>query len=189
MAIQPKTNQPESKPARRANQKWGVERLASHITDKWYPVPHCGPFDSEEDAAAEAADMFHRNGGGPIKFRAVLLNRDDAPVVSRPLPPEPKKSNWRGAICIVPKGPEDYIERFAAMYPVLARWAETIVNDAGTSDADWKVIESAAKLAADLENWAIRAAHAMQDRRATRFDSLASELTAILCLPKSGGAE
>lgn len=85
-------------------------------------------------------------------------------------------SDWVHTITLVPRGPEDYIDRFSEAYPRPGIWASSVLNRAGTSDADVCIPVAAGKMLADLENWCIRAAFAMQTRKATRFDSLVSEL-------------
>lgn len=91
-------------------------------------------------------------------------------------PSQNKPSDWVHTITLVPRGTDDYLDRFAEAYPSPGVWANSVVSEAGTSDGSVHIPVAAGKMLADLENWAIRAAFAMQTRKAIRFDSLVSEL-------------
>lgn len=91
-------------------------------------------------------------------------------------------AKWKQTICLVKKGNEDYLDRFAAQYPQPGKWALLVCDSAGTTDANVCIPVEAGKMLADFEDWSRRAQSAMRSRRATSFDSLASELDDMMTL-------
>ena len=85
-------------------------------------------------------------------------------------------SNWRGTIYLLPKGPEDVIERFAKTYPVPAKWMAVVIDFAGTSDAHFSVLRASASLLADSADLLERSRVAMATRKATSMDRLCVEI-------------
>ncbi len=170
-------------------EQFGIESRQPHIEKAFWPLTYGGGkrdiFKTREKAQAEADDCKSRNPHND--YRVVVLRAEHPDVQeatlqeSHPLPKAPAKdARWRSTLYLIRRGPGDHFDKFTEQYPVPAQWAQAIVNYAGTSDADWKVIESGAGLLADLENWALRAAHAMRSRKGIAFDTLANELSDML---------
>ena len=84
-------------------------------------------------------------------------------------------SNWRSTIFVVPRGSMDYYKRFFLTYPAVGRWIQRVCDDAQTSDADIKVLQSAGALLADFDDWAMRAVNAMRKGNPRAFHALIAE--------------
>lgn len=179
------SNSTVSKPGK---DRFGIEVRRATFDTTWRPLLVGGvqeAFKSRKQAEKDLAFCKDRNPHN--EYRVVILpashEATEAAVAQEehPLPDAPTKAaNWRNTLYLIRRGPGDHFDKFTEQYPVPAQWAQTVVNYAGTSDADWKVIEAAAGLLADLENWSIRAAHAMRHRKGIAFDTLANELSDML---------
>lgn len=86
---------------------------------------------------------------------------------------------WTKLVLLVPRGPEDFEERFARKYPEVWACAEQVHSLAGTYDADFKVSSAAGQIIADYSEWADRVRDAMVSRKYIAFDRLVTELDAL----------
>lgn len=163
-------------------EKFGVEVRRPDFDRTWRRLDSAGTFPNRQRATDEV--HFCRDRNPSCEYRVCNLSQPPAIVVeseAAALPPAPEEdANWRGMIYLLRKGPGDAMERFADQYPIPTTWIEAVIRQAGTQDGDWKLLEAAGSLLADFENWSLRAAHAMRDRKAIKFDSLVSELMTLL---------
>lgn len=176
-----------SKTSDESGGKFALEVFRPEIDPVWRRLASVGTFPNERKATEAMYHCLDRNPDN--QYRLLDLTRESLPAptpVPDALPPAPEEDhNWRGMIYLLRKGPGDALERFADQYPVPSAWIEAVIWQAGTQDADWKVLESAGSLLADFENWSLRAAHAMRDRKAIKFDTLVSELIGLLAQTKA----
>lgn len=173
---------------RNPDERYGIECRRPDFDMTWRPLFLGGKREVYKTRKAAQADAdFAKDRNPQNEYRLVTLPASHEAVEAavaqetHPLPDAPAKpANWRSTLYLIRRGPGDHFDKFIDQYPVPAQWAQAVVNYAGTSDADWKVIEAGAGLLADLENWALRAAHAMRSRKGIAFDSLANELSDLL---------
>lgn len=87
-------------------------------------------------------------------------------------------NRWSNTLFVVPKQ-GDYWDAFGATYPEVAKWVQAVANEAGTSDANAKLLQAAGAMLADFADWASRAESAMRQRRPMHFDRLCADLEAM----------
>lgn len=73
----------------------------------------------------------------------------------------------------------DYWDAFASQYPDVAKWVQAVASEAGTSDADAKVLQAAGAMLADLSGWADEAKAAMLNGRPIKFSRICADLEAM----------
>jgi len=160
---------------------YAIETRKPDFDSTWRRCPNTpvGPRSVIDDHMA-----FLRDRAAGSEYRAVELNaeapesddiNDDALACSRLA-----KSNWINTIYLVPKGNDHYLDRFADTYPVVGAALSDVIRQAGTEDADAKVLLAAGSIIADRENWIARAAAAMHRRDGKKFDSLVTEAYHIM---------
>lgn len=152
-----------------------VETMNPEIESQWRRVGT--DFKKRRDAEDE---MEFFRGRNPLnKYRVVDTDARDTPAPHAPMD-LPSRTNWRKTIYLVRNGPDDYWDRFAAQYPEVFAQVQRVIDFAGNSVDDARLLQAAGGLLADMEDWARRARKAMKERKAIQFDALAHELSDII---------